>query len=204
MLKIGLTGGAASGKSTACEVFSQLGIAVIDADDIARELVEIGKPCYLNIINTFGTGFLSKNQQLDRAKLRQLIFSDHVAKLQLEAILQPTICRELIERSKKAQSAYCILAVPLLIETNMNAAVDRILVIDITEKNQLVRLCKRDHLPPTLANNMIHQQANRSQRLAMADDVISNNTGIQKLESSIRLIHKTYLEIANSLLDSCQ
>ena len=204
MLKIGLTGGAASGKSTACEVFSQLGIAVIDADDIARELVEIGKPCYLNIINTFGTGFLSKNQQLDRAKLRQLIFSDHVAKLQLEAILQPTICRELIERSKKAQSAYCILAVPLLIETNMNTAVDRILVIDITEKNQLVRLCKRDHLPPTLANNMIHQQANRSQRLAMADDVISNNTGIQKLESSIRLIHKTYLEIANSLLDSCQ
>ena len=204
MLKIGLTGGAASGKSTACEVFSQLGIAVIDADDIARELVEIGKPCYLNIINTFGTGFLSKNQQLDRAKLRQLIFSDHVAKLQLEAILQPTICRELIERSKKAQSAYCILAVPLLIETNMNAAVDRILVIDITEKNQLVRLCKRDHLPPTLANNMIHQQANRSQRLAMADDVISNNTGIQKLESSIRLLHKTYLEIADSLLDSCQ
>ena len=75
MLKIGLTGGAASGKSTACEVFAQLGIVVIDADDIARELVEIGKPCYLNIINTFGTEFLSKNQQLDRAKLRQLIFS---------------------------------------------------------------------------------------------------------------------------------
>ena len=204
MLKIGLTGGAASGKSTACEVFAQLGIVVIDADDIARELVEIGKPCYLNIINTFGTEFLSKNQQLDRAKLRQLIFSDHVAKLQLETILHPTICRELIERSKKAQSAYCILAVPLLIETNMNAAVDRILVIDITKKNQIARLCKRDHLAPSLANNMMHQQANRSQRLAMADDVISNNTGIQKLESSIRLLHKTYLEIADSLLDSCQ
>jgi dephospho-CoA kinase len=204
MLKIGLTGGVASGKSTACTVFSQLGIAVIDADEIARDLVEIGKPCYLNIIDIFGTEFLSKNQQLDRSKLRQLIFSDHVAKQKLEAILHPSIRQELIERSQKVKSAYCILAVPLLIETNMNAAVDRILVIDITEKNQLVRLCKRDHLPPTLANNMIHQQANRSQRLAMADDVISNNTGIQKLESSIRLIHKTYLEIANSLLDSCQ
>ena len=117
MLKIGLTGGAASGKSTACTVFSQLGIAVIDADEIARDLVEIGKPCYLNIIDIFGTEFLSKNQQLDRSKLRQLIFSDHVAKLKLEAILHPSIRQVLIERSQKVKSAYCILAVPLLIET---------------------------------------------------------------------------------------
>ena len=197
MLKIGLTGGLASGKSAACKIFSQLGIPVIDADEIARELVEIGKPCYLNIIDTFGTKFLLKNQQPDRAKLRQFIFSDHVAKLKIEAILHPTICRELIERSQRVQSVYCILAVPLLIETHMDAAVDRILVIDITEKNQLVRLCKRDHLAPTLASNMIHQQSSRSQRLAMADDVISNNTSIQKLENSIRLLHETYLEIAD-------
>ena len=196
MLKIGLTGGIASGKSTVCNIFSQLGVAVIDADEIARELVEIGKPCYLDIINTFGTAFLSKNQQLDRAKLRQLIFSDHVAKLELETILHPSIRRELLELSNKAESAYCILAVPLLIETNMDTAVDRILVIDITEKNQLERLCKRDHLAPTLANNMIHQQSNRSQRLAMADDVITNNTGVQKLENSIKLLHETYLKIA--------
>ena len=197
MLKIGLTGGVASGKSTACKVFSQLGIAVIDADEIARELVEIGKPCYLNIIDIFGTEFLSKNQQLDRSKLRQLIFSDHVAKLKLEAILHPSIRQVLIERSQKVKSAYCILAVPLLIETNMDATIDRILMIDITEKNQLARLCKRDHLAPSLANNMIHQQSSRLQLLAMADDVISNNTGIQKLENSIRLLHETYLEIAD-------
>lgn len=197
MLKIGLTGGVASGKSTACTVFSQLGIAVIDADEIARELVEIGKPCYLNIIDIFGTEFLSKNQQLDRSKLRQLIFSDHVAKLKLEAILHPSIRQVLIERSQKVKSAYCILAVPLLIETNMDATIDRILMIDITEKNQLARLCKRDHLAPSLANNMIHQQSSRLQLLAMADDVISNNTGIQKLENSIRLLHETYLEIAD-------
>ena len=197
MLKIGLTGGVASGKSTACTVFSQLGIAVIDADEIARELVEIDKPCYLNIIDIFGTEFLSKNQQLDRSKLRQLIFSDHVAKLKLEAILHPSIRQVLIERSQKVKSAYCILAVPLLIETNMDATIDRILMIDITEKNQLARLCKRDHLAPSLANNMIHQQSSRLQLLAMADDVISNNTGIQKLENSIRLLHETYLEIAD-------
>ena len=197
MLRIGLTGGVASGKSTACTVFSQLGIAVIDADEIARELVEIGKPCYLNIIDIFGTEFLSKNQQLDRSKLRQLIFSDHVAKLKLEAILHPSIRQVLIERSQKVKSAYCILAVPLLIETNMDATIDRILMIDITEKNQLARLCKRDHLAPSLANNMIHQQSSRLQLLAMADDVISNNTGIQKLENSIRLLHETYLEIAD-------
>ena len=196
MLKIGLTGGVACGKSTVCKIFSQLGIAVIDADEIAHELVEVGKPCYLDIINTFGTAFLLKNQQIDRAKLRQLIFSNRVAKLQLETILHPSIRRELIERSHKVKSAYCILAVPLLIETNMDTAVDRILVIDITEKNQLDRLCKRDHLAPTLANNMIHQQSNRSQRLAMADDVITNNTGVQKLENSIKLLHETYLKIA--------
>ena len=196
MLKIGLTGGVASGKSTVCKIFLQLGIAVIDADEIARELVEIGKPCYLNIINSFGTEFLSKNQQLDRAKLRQLIFSDHLAKLQLETILHPTIRRELIKRSQKVESAYCILAVPLLIETNMDIAIDRTLVIDITEKNQLDRLCKRDHLAPALAYSMINQQSNRSQRLAKADDVISNNTGIRKLENSIKLLHETYLKIA--------
>jgi|TARA_B100000795_G_scaffold173237_1_gene130619 dephospho-CoA kinase len=196
MLKIGLTGGVACGKSTVCKIFSELGIAVIDADDIARELVEVGKPCYLDIIDTFGAAFLLKNQQLDRAKLRQLIFSDRVAKLQLETILHPRIHRELIERSYKVESAYCILAVPLLIETNMETAVDRILIIDITEKNQLDRLCKRDHIAPTLANNMIHQQSHRSQRLAMADDVIANNTGLQKLENSIKLLHETYLKIA--------
>ena len=89
------------------------------------------------------------------------------------------------------------MAVPLLIETNMDATIDRILMIDITEKNQLARLCKRDHLAPSLANNMIHQQSSRLQLLAMADDVISNNTGIQKLENSIRLLHETYLEIAD-------
>ena len=196
MLKIGLTGGIASGKSTVCNIFSQLGVAVIDADEIAHELVEVGKPCYLDIINTFGTAFLSKDQQLDRAKLRQLIFSDHVAKLELETILHPSIRRELLELSNKAVSAYCILAVPLLIETNMDTAVDRILTIDITEKNQLDRLCKRDHIAPTLANNMIHQQSDRLQRLVMADDVISNNTGVQKLENSIKLLHETYLKIA--------
>jgi len=196
MLKIGLTGGVACGKSTVCKIFSQLGIAVIDADEIAHELVEVGKPCYLDIINTFGTAFLLKNQQIDRAKLRQLIFSNRVAKLQLEKILHPSIRRELIERSHKVKSAYCILAVPLLIETNMDTAVDRILIIDITEKNQLDRLCKRDHIAPTLANNMIHQQSDRLQRLVMADDVISNNTGVQKLENSIKLLHETYLKIA--------
>ena len=196
MLKIGLTGGVACGKSTVCKIFSQLGIAVIDADEIAHELVEVGKPCYLDIINTFGTAFLLKNQQIDRAKLRQLIFSNRVAKLQLETILHPSIRRELIERSHKVKSAYCILAVPLLIETNMDTAVDRILIIDITEKNQLDRLCKRDHIAPTLANNMIHQQSDRLQRLVMADDVISNNTGVQKLENSIKLLHETYLKIA--------
>jgi dephospho-CoA kinase len=204
MFKIGLTGGIASGKSTACRLFSQLGITIIDADDIARELVEIDRPCYLDIINAFGPTFILNNRQLDRAKLRHFIFSDLAAKQQLEAILHPPIRQQLVERSQVVQSPYCILAVPLLIEAKMTDCVDRILVIDTTPKNQLDRLCQRDHIPLTLANNMVSQQSKHQQRLALADDVISNDSTIQNLEKSVYQHHEKYLSLVNLSSNGCQ
>lgn len=204
MLKIGLTGGVASGKSTVCRLFSQRGVTIIDADDIARELVEIDQPCYLNIVNAFGPAFLLKNRQLDRAKLRHFIFSDLAAKQQLEMILHPPIRQQLIERSQVVQSPYCILAIPLLIEANMTDCVDRILVIDTTKQNQLDRLCKRDHISLALANNMISQQSSHQQRLALADDVIANDSTIQHLEKVVSQHHEKYLNLANSSSNGCQ
>lgn len=204
MLKIGLTGGVASGKSTVCQLFSRLGITIIDADQIARELVQIGKPCYTSIVNAFSPEFLLANQQLDRAKLRQFIFSDPDAKQQLEAILHPPIHQQLLERSQTAQSPYCLLAIPLLIEADMTDCVDRILVIDITKQNQLNRLCQRDHIAQALAENMISQQSNRQQRLTIASDIISNNSDIQHLENAVSQLHEKYIGLAKSSPDGCQ
>jgi dephospho-CoA kinase len=204
MIKIGLTGGVASGKSTVCRLFSQRGVTILDADDIARELVEIDQPCYLNIVNAFGPAFLLKNRQLDRAKLRHFIFSDLAAKQQLEMILHPPIRQQLIERSQVVQSPYCILAIPLLIEANMTDCVDHILVIDTTKQNQLDRLCKRDHISLALANNMISQQSSHQQRLALADDVIANDSTIQHLEKVVSQHHEKYLNLANSSSNGCQ
>ena len=204
MLKIGLTGGVASGKSTACRLFSQLDITIIDADDIARELVEVDQPCYLDIVNAFGPEFLLQNRRIDRAKLRHFIFFDLAAKQQLEEILHPPIRQQLIERSLLLQSPYCILAVPLLIEANMTDCVDRILIIDTTTQNQLTRLCERDSISLTLADNILAQQSNRQQRLALADDVISNDLTIQHLEKAISQHHEKYLNLANSSSNGCQ
>ncbi|MBL4638741.1 MAG: dephospho-CoA kinase [Proteobacteria bacterium] len=131
MLKIGLTGGIASGKSTVCQLFSALGIEIIDADIIARQLVEPAQPCLKKIIQTFGNHVLLENGELDRAQLRQLIFADEKAKQELENILHPNIRQQLIKLSDDVSSPYCILSIPLLVETDMTALVDRILVINI-------------------------------------------------------------------------
>jgi len=198
MLKIGLTGGIASGKSTVCQAFAQRGITIIDADQIARTLVEVDEPCYVEVINTFGKNFLLPDRQLDRAKLRQLIFSDVEAKHQLEAILHPPIRQQLIEQSDLATSPYCLLAIPLLIEANMSNCVDRILVTELSRKIQLQRLRERDGISLALAANMINQQANHHQRLALAADVILNDSNIEHLEKRVSQLHKKYLSLVNS------
>lgn len=198
MLKIGLTGGIASGKSTVCALFERHSIPIIDADIIARQLVEPSEKAYDEIIHTFGQDIVEKNGKLNRGKLRSLIFSDNLAKLQLEKILHPKIRQQLILYSQQQHAPYCILAIPLLIESKMNDLVDRILIVDLSLDQQLKRLQKRDDSSLLQAQLIINAQCDRKQRLTNADDVIDNNGESDLLEKQVDLLHQKYIKLANS------
>lgn len=204
MLKIGLTGGIASGKSTVCQLFSRHGIPIIDADVIARQLVEPQQPAYNEIIHTFSHDVCQPNGELNRQYLRQLIFSDNNAKQQLEMILHPRIRSALFQQSSALKAPYCILAIPLLIEANMVELVDRVLVIDIDISLQLSRLCERDDILINDAQLIINTQVTRQQRLASADDIITNNKTSKDLIKCVAHLHKKYLSLANNSSTSCQ
>lgn len=196
MFKIGLTGGIASGKSTVCQLFAQHGIPIIDADIIAKQLVEPKQAAYNEIIQTFGEHSCLENGQLNRHYLRQLIFSDSKAKQQLETILHPRIRQQLFQQSNAKDSPYCILAIPLLIEANMTPLVDRVLVIDIDLASQLHRLCERDNVSTDEARLIINSQVSREQRLSYADDIILNNDTPEQLTKQVNNLHEKYLSLA--------
>jgi len=204
MLKIGLTGGIATGKSTICRLFSKHDVPIIDADIIARQLVEPGQIALHEIVHTFGADIVQKNGRLNRPALRQLIFSNSEAKKQLEAILHPKISQQLQQQSNELSSAYCILAIPLLIESNLQQSVDRILVIDSSIELQLERLCQRDNLSPADAQLMINSQCSREQRLEFADDIITNNHSLNDLEKIIFNLNQKYRKLAHSISLACQ
>lgn len=204
MLKIGLTGGIASGKSTVCRLFAQHGIPIIDADIIARQLVEPQQEAYSEIIQSFGNEVCLSNGELNRQYLRKLIFSDDKAKQQLEMILHPRIRLQLFEQSNSFNTPYCILAIPLLIESEMRNLVDRILLIDIDLSLQLTRLCERDNMTLDDAQLIIDSQVSRQLRLACADDIITNNNEVQNLTQHVDDLHKKYLSLANNPPASCQ
>lgn len=204
MFKVGLTGGIASGKSTVSRLFADLGITIIDADKIARDLVDINQPCYDQIVSRFGADIVLANQQLDRQKLRHLIFHDQNAKEDLEAILHPVIRRQLLIQSDTATSPYCILSIPLLIEAKMTELVDRILVIDSSVEIQLSRLCERDKITADEALRVINSQTSSQQRLLYADDIIVNNTSAKSLTKQVAELHKTYCNLAKLMSTSCQ
>ncbi len=201
MLKIGLTGGIASGKSTVCTLFQHRSIPIIDADQIARQLVEPDKKAYQQIIDTFGLGMIQENRELNRHKLRDLIFSDITAKQQLEAILHPKIRKQLIRQGNEQQTPYCIFVIPLLIESKMNDLVDRILVIDIKPDLQLKRLQQRDGISPYQAQSIINAQCSRDQRLAHADDSIENNGTATSISIQVDKLHLKYLNLAKEALN---
>jgi dephospho-CoA kinase len=204
MLKVGLTGGIASGKTTVSQLFSELGIDVIDADLIAHQLVELGQPCLKKITQTFGKQILLNSGELDRIKLRQLIFSAPDAKQKLEAILHPEIRQQLIHQSDSSSSPYCILSIPLLIEAKMTSLVNRILVIDTKSDEQVKRLCKRDNIPPSEAIKIIATQSSSQQRTTVADDIIINNNSAEKLDNIVENLHKKYLDLAKTISIGCQ
>jgi len=196
-LVVGLTGGIGSGKTTVANGFSKLGVPVIDADQLAHELVEPGQIALDEIISTFGPEALTTDGRLDRNYMRQQIFSDPVRKSRLEAILHPKIRQHIRALLSDIRAPYCILVIPLLLETRQTDLVDRILVIDSPEKEQLIRVAARDRLSDNAIMAIMASQADRNTRLAAADDIIVNDQDITALTCHIQELHKHYMGITH-------
>ncbi|MEI6145808.1 MAG: dephospho-CoA kinase [Methylococcales bacterium] len=195
MLKIGLTGGIGCGKTTVSKLFEQLNIQVIDADILAHQLVEIDQPALKEIALAFGTDMLNVDGSLNRKKLSQIIFSDSRQKQKLEAILHPLIYEAIQTALKSIDSAYCIISIPLLFETNMIDLVDRILVIDCPEQTQIERVLKRDAMPLAQIQAIIANQVSRTYRRSHAHDLIDTSIANDKLAESIKKLHNSYISL---------
>lgn len=198
MLKIGLTGGIGSGKSTVCRLFSELGAPVIDADIIARQLVEPDSTALKKLVGQFGKQILNSDDSLNRPYLRDLVFSDKTQKAQLEQIMHPLIYDEIERQIADLNSPYCIVAIPLLLETQQMQRVDRIAVVDCNADTQLLRVVSRDHLKAEQVLNIIASQMPRQQRLSFADDVIDNTCSLAHLAEQVKKLHNSY-----NLLATC-
>lgn len=201
MWVLGLTGGIASGKSAAADAFARCGATVIDTDLLAREAVAPGAPALAEIAAAFGTEVLAADGGLDRAAMRARVFADPAARVRLEGILHPRIRALAAARIAAAARAeppppYCVLVVPLLVESGMQTMVDRILVIDVDTATQVERTMARDGIGADLARAMLAAQADRDTRLAAADDVIVNDADLATLERRVGALHAHYLALA--------
>lgn len=196
-LRVAITGGIASGKSTVGNLFAKLGVPVIDTDLIARQVVEPGQPAFTQVVAAFGRDVLDSRGQLDRRRMRERIFSDPTARKRLEAILHPAIRAEMEHQSRAAGGKYQILMIPLLAEGGRHDHVDRILLVDAPEETQIQRLMLRDAVTREQAEASLNAQASRAQRLAMADDVIRNIGREAELEERVAQLHELYLRIAD-------
>ncbi len=195
-LIIGLTGGIGSGKSTVADKFNALGIDTIDADIIAREVVMPGMPAYEAMISYFGKAIVSEDGQLDRGKLRQLVFSDEEKKTWLNNLLHPIIREEMISQCRKAKSDYCLLAIPLLVENQLFNLVDQVLVIDVEEEIQLARAAKRDNSQLDGIRKIMASQVSRNERLKHADQIIDNNGSSRDLDEQVKKLDDFYIKLA--------
>jgi dephospho-CoA kinase len=194
--RVGLTGGIASGKSTAAKFFGALGVPILDSDSIAREVVEPGQPPLERLIERFGRSILTPDGHLDRPALRAIVFSDPKARADLEALTHPAIGEAMQARSVAAGGPYQILVIPLLVEKNLRANVDRVLVIDCEEGLQIRRLQARDGSAPGQAQAILNAQVSRAARLQAADDIIHNDADMSRVRSQVAALHARYLELA--------
>ncbi|OXS14835.1 dephospho-CoA kinase [Zobellella denitrificans] len=196
---VGLTGGIGSGKSTVASLFAELGVEVIDADIIAREVVAPGEPALAAIATHFGQEVLDSQGRLDRRVLRERVFSHPGQKDWLNALLHPLIRERMIAACAAARPPYCLLVVPLLVENGLTTLCQRVLVVDVSPEQQLARTVKRDHSSEQQIRAIMAAQASREQRLAAADDVIDNNgPDPARLKAAVAAMHQKYLALAAS------
>ena len=195
-LVVGLTGGIASGKTAVSRRFEALGAAVIDTDRLARAVVEPGTSGLDAIRERFGGDVIAADGQLDRSALRQRIFTDPFARRDLEAITHPRIRTAVAETLATVRQPYALVVVPLLLEAGWTDLMDRVLVIDAAPDQQRERLMQRDGTDPTQTERMLASQADREARLAIADDIITNDGGIEALDARVATLHDRYRRIA--------
>lgn len=202
---VGLTGGIGSGKSTIAELFAELGVPVIDADIVARQVVEKGSPLLAEIAAHFGPEILLEDGALNRAALREKVFNHESDKQWLNQLLHPAIRTEMLNQLAQQRAPYCIFMVPLLIENKLTALCQRVLVVDVSEQTQLTRASQRDNNQLALIKNIMQSQVSRSERLQHADDVINNDADLSEslpqLKQKVLDLHHHYLQLAEKFND---
>lgn len=196
MLTIGLTGGLGSGKSTVAALFEERGVSIIDADKLSRVVVQPDKPAYEAIVERYGQEVCLPNHHLDRAKLRNLIFNQPNERLWLEGLLHPKIRAAIVADIPKQTGPYCIVVIPLLVETLPYPFLERILVVDVDPELQIERVMARDECSHSKAVQIISTQASREHRLNYANDVITNNGDLAELTTQVQKLHERYLKLA--------
>jgi dephospho-CoA kinase len=198
MFSVGLTGGIAAGKTTVSNLFAALGVPVVDTDIISRKLLEPGELAYDQVCAHFGDSISGSDDEIDRAKLRKIVFTNPDEKIWLENMLHPLIYRRSHEAIlKHTRASYVLVVIPLLFETNFQALVDRILVVNCPPEVQLERLVKRDHIDETLALEMLAQQLSNSARLARAHDIVDNSENATDLGAQVEALHELYLKLSS-------
>lgn len=197
---VGLTGGIGSGKSTIADYFAELGVPIVDADIVARQVVEKGTPLLAEIAKHFGNDILTPQGELDRAKLRQIIFADADEKHWLNNLLHPAIRAAMLSRLSAVDFPYVLWVVPLLIENQLTDLCQRVLVIDVAPEIQLKRAAERDQSHIETIKSIMQSQVNRETRLSYADDIIENNLPLSEnktqLKQQVQHLHQTYLTLA--------
>jgi dephospho-CoA kinase len=194
--RVGLTGGIASGKSTAAKFFGALGVPIIDTDQLARDVVEPGQPPLERLVERFGPSILTEDGHLDRPALRNIVFSDPLARADLEALTHPAIGAAVEARSAAAGGIYQVLVLPLLVEKSLGQQLDRVLVVDCDEELQIRRLQARDGSTLEQARAILNVQTSRAARLKAAHDVITNEGDMSLVRTQVEKLHTLYLELA--------
>lgn len=197
---VGLTGGIGSGKSTIADLFAELGVPIIDADIVARQVVEKGSPLLSEIVQHFGANVLLENGELNRAYLRECIFQSEAEKTWLNNLLHPAIREEMLRQLHSQTADYVIWVVPLLIENNLTALCQRILVVDVEPQTQILRASRRDQNKVVMIENIMKSQVDRKTRLSFADDIVDNNGDLTEtlplLKQKVLELHHLYSELA--------